>query len=360
MNSAAAEPRVSVVIPTYNGAETIPHTLRSLAAQEYAPLELLVVDDASAEPVAPLVEATLGSREVRVQVVRHAANEGLSQTLNDGWRRAAGDLVLIIHQDIELVGTDWLRRAVAILLERDDVQVLTCNYGIAAERELTFAARAFGFLRRQFHEAPAAEREFVTFTEFKCDLVRRGVLERLGGFPTNFRLAGEDILVSYRIRQEGGRILKAFDLPVIQRFAGTAASIRGNFWKEYRFGMAFAGVLAAFRGYPFRDLGDSEYSRSRSLHRAAQPPIALAEVILLLLGLVPGWTLALAALGLLLAGRFIAYAIRLWRDFRRVVGDAGRTLAETLGAAALGVVSDIVYATGLGVGLIRAAFGAPL
>ncbi len=360
MSSAAPQPRVSIIIPTYNGAATIAHTLRSVLAQDYGPLELLVVDDASADPVAPLVETALAGRDISTQVIRHAANEGLSRTLNDGWRRAAGDLVLIMHQDIELIGTDWLRRAVAILFERDDVQVLTCNYGVPAEAELTFAARAFGFLRRQFHQAPGGSREFVTFTEFKCDLVRKAVLERLGGFPTNFRLAGEDILVSYRIRQAGGRILKAFDLPVIQRFAGNAASIRGNLWKEYRFGMALAGVLAAFRGYPFRDLGDSEYSRSRSLHRASQPPIALAEVILLGVGLVPGWTLAFAVLGLLVAGRFVAYTIRLWRDFRRGVRATGRAVGETLGAAALGVVSDLVYAVGLGVGLVRAALGAPL
>ena len=353
-------PLVSIVIPAYNGAGTIQRTLRSVLAQDYPSLELVVVDDASAEPAAALVEATVAGHDLRARVVRHSANEGLSRTLNDGWRLAAGELVLIVHQDIELLGTDWVRRAVAMLKDREGVQVVTCNYGIPARGELTFAARTFGFLRRQFHHAPASGQEFVTFTEFKCDLVRKVTLERIGGFPTNFRLAGEDILVSYRIRRAGGRILKAFDLRVIQRFEGTAESVRGNLWKEYRFGMAFAGVLIAFSGYAFRDLGASAYSRSRSLHRALQPPVALAGVALLIAALITGSIWAVGLLLVLVAARFVSYAIRLWPDFRRVVRTPGRTLEESLGAAALGLVTDIVYTAGLTVGLVRAALGEPV
>lgn len=357
---SAATPSVTVVVPYYEGAKTIASTLRSLAAQDYRPLRLLLVDDGSREPLEPLVNATSGPGDLPREIVRHAANQGLSRTLNDGWRRATGELVLILHQDIELLGADWVRRAVAALGERDDVQVVTCHYGIPATGELTFASRAFGFLRRQFVDAPASGRELVTFTEFKCDLVRKSALEQVGGFPTGFRLAGEDIAVSYALRRAGGRILKAYDLRVIQRFEGAAASIRGNLWKEYRFGMAFAGVLLAFRGFAFRDLETSSYSRSRSWHRASQPPTAAAELALLLIGLVPGLAWVLGALIVLLMVRFLGYAARLGPSFRRSVSGAGRAFAETLGAAFLGLLTDIVYSAGLAVGLVRAAAGAPL
>ncbi len=355
-----AMPRVSVVLPAYNGGATLSLAVRSVASQDYRPLDLIVMDDASKDPAAALVEPAIRGLGLETQIVRHSANQGLARTLNDGWRRTTGDLVLFIHQDIELVGSDWVRRAVGIMTERDDVQIVTSHYGVAAEEELSFAARAFGFIRRQFHQAPARLREPVTFTEFKCDLVRRAALERVGGFPTTFRIAGEDIVVSYCVRQAGGTILKAYDLKAVQRFEGTAGSIRGNLWKEYRFGMAYAGVLLAFRGYALRDLNASAHTRARSWHRASQPPIAAAELVLLLLGVIAGWGLALWLLAGLLVVRFVAYSVHLWPDFRRVVRARGRAASETVAAATLGLLTDIVYPAGLGVGLVRRALGAPV
>ncbi len=353
-------PTVSVVVPFYHGGSTLPHTLGSLADQDYAPLELLIVDDGGTEAIAPLVKAAFSGRLTSVRILRHLMNEGLSRSLNDGWRGAAGDFVLFIHQDIELLGRDWLRRAVAILQEHDDVQVLTCNYGIPAQRELTFAGRAFGLLRRQFHDPSPRGPQLVTFTEFKCDLVRKTTLERIGGFPTNFRLAGEDIVASYHIRQDGGKILKAFDLQGIQRFEGTSGTIRGNLWKEYRFGMAFAGVLFAFRRYAFRDLGSSSYSKARSLHRASQPMTVAVGAAFLILGVLFAQTWLLELVAFLVGARFVWYAVRLWPRLRRLLPSAPRTTAESFGASVLGLASDVVYTAGLCVGLLRAAVGAPL
>lgn len=357
---AGSLPAVSVVVPAYNGASTILRTLESVAAQEYTRLELIVVDDGSTDGLPGLVEHFLAGRSIAGRLLRHPVNQGLSRTLNDGWRAAGGDLVLILHQDIELLGSDWVSRAVEDLLEREDVQVVTCHYGIPAREELTFASRSFGFLRRQFHEAPATDRDFVTFTEFKCDLLRKATLERLGGFPANFRLAGEDIVVSYRIRGGGGRILKAYDLKVVQRFEGTAGSIRGNLWKEYRFGMAFAGVLVAFRGFAFRDLDASANTLARSLHRASQPIVALTGLVLIILAIAPGWMWALVAFTALVILRYASYAHRLWPDFRRSVPARGRAVAETLGASGLGLITDVVYPAGVAIGFIRSAVGAPL
>ena len=358
--TAGPRPPVSVVVPAYNGALTIIRTLESIAAQTYTPLELIVVDDASTDGLPSLVENFLAGESVPGRLLRHPTNEGLSRTLNDGWHAAQGELVLIIHQDIELLGTDWISRAVEGLAEQENVQVVTCHYGIPARAELTFASRTFGLLRRQLYEAPAAGREFVTFTEFKCDLVRKATLERLGGFPTDFRLAGEDIVVSYRIRQGGGRILKAYDLKVVQRFEGTSGSVGGNLWKEYRFGMAFAGVLVAFRGFAFRGLDSSAYSRARSLHRASQPVVAVALLVLLVAGIAFGWAWALVGLVAVVAVRYAFYAVQLWPDFRRSLPGRDRALAETLGAALLGLVTDLVYPAGVVAGLARSAVGAPL
>lgn len=67
----ARAPRVSVVIPAYNAATTLPETLDSVFRQSFADLEVIVVDDGSTDAT-PDVLATYGDR---VRVLRKA-NEG--------------------------------------------------------------------------------------------------------------------------------------------------------------------------------------------------------------------------------------------------------------------------------------------
>jgi glycosyltransferase involved in cell wall biosynthesis len=353
-------PRVSIVLPAYNGARTIGITLEALAVQDFPSVEWIVVDDASRDGTPGIVGEFFENRLPDGKLMRHASNQGLSRTLNEGLAAARGELVLIVHQDVAPTMTDWIRRAVRYLDEDENIAVVTCYYGVPAPDDLTFVKRAFGFLRRQFHRPPPREREFVTFTEFKCDLVRKSVLTRVGGFPTQFRITGEDIVVSYRIRKEGGRILKAYDLRTVQRFSGKAETVLGNLDKEFRFGQSMGGVLLAFRGFSLRGLSDSPYARTRSLHRASQPLVALAVTVLAVTALVTGSWLVWLLLGGLFVGRYAYYVSRLWADFRSAVPRATKAFVETLAASFLGLLSDFVYSLGLSGGIVRGAVGAPL
>jgi glycosyltransferase involved in cell wall biosynthesis len=353
-------PRVSIVLPAYNGARTIRITLEALAVQDFSSVEWIVVDDASRDRTPEMVREFFANKVPNGRLIRHASNQGLSRTLNEGLAAARGELVLIVHQDVAPMTTDWIGRAVRYLDEDASIAVVTGYYGIPASDDLTFVKRAFGFLRRQFHRLPPREREFVTFAEFKCDLARKSVLSRLGGFPTRFRITGEDIVVSYRIRQEGGKILKAYDLRSVQRFSGQAETVLGNLDKEFRFGESMGGVLLAFRGFSFRGLSNSPYARTRSMHRASQPPVALAVTVLAVVALLTGsWLLWLLLAGLVV-GRYAYYVSRLWADFRSAVPRATKAFVETLAASFLGLLSDFVYSLGLSGGIVRGAIGAPL
>src|SRR2546428_315695 len=179
-------PLVSIVLPSYNGARTIRITLDSIAAQDYRTLEWIVVDDASTDGTPQIVEDLLKSRSPTGRLMRHGSNQGLARTLNDGLAAAHGDLVLIVHQDVAPMTPDWIRRATKILSEDRTVAAVTCYYGLPASDDMTFVKRAFGFLRRQFLLPSQRDRVFVTFTEFKCDLVRKSLPARMA------RLCGPD------------------------------------------------------------------------------------------------------------------------------------------------------------------------
>ena len=351
---------VSVILPAFHGASELERSLRSVQAQSYPRLDVLVIDDGSHDATAETAERLLGSGPVPGRVLRHEQNWGLSRTLNHGLRETTGDAVLILHQDISLASPEWVASALRDLERSPTVAVVTGYYGLPAVNEVNFAQRVFGVMRRQFHAAPDEGVESVTFSEFKCDLVRRSSLESVGGFPERFRIAGEDLWVSCALRAGGAEILKDYSLRCVQRFTGQAVSVGGNLRKELTFGRAIAGTLIRFRGALARGLQKTPYSRSRSWNRASQPFVVLALLVEPVLWLFTRNTLFWVVLAAILGARLAYYGIRLYPGIRQILGRTGRSLVESLEGAPLGIATDFAYTAGLGLGILNWAFGRKL
>ena len=85
---------ISVVIPAFNAADFIAETIASAFAQTYRPLEVIVVDDGSADDTAQLA-AALGCRVIR------QPNGGVCAARNAGILAANGNwIALLDHDDI--------------------------------------------------------------------------------------------------------------------------------------------------------------------------------------------------------------------------------------------------------------------
>lgn len=89
------EPLVSVVIPAYNCAGTIGRAIASVLAQD-VPLEIIVVDDCSADGLDAVLEAC-GRPEILY--LRNAVNLGAAGSRNAGVTRARGEYVAFLDAD---------------------------------------------------------------------------------------------------------------------------------------------------------------------------------------------------------------------------------------------------------------------
>lgn len=98
-----AVPELSVVVATYNRADTLRETLRHLAAQTLDParFEVLVVDDGSPDDTPAMVESARPECPFELKFMRHS-NRGPGFTQNRGIREARAPLVLLIADDIFL------------------------------------------------------------------------------------------------------------------------------------------------------------------------------------------------------------------------------------------------------------------
>ncbi|MCA1594045.1 MAG: glycosyltransferase, partial [Acidobacteria bacterium] len=87
----------SVVIPTYNRADLIVKTLRSVLAQTYPHFEVIIVDNCSTDNTQEVLQPFLASGQVRF--VRHERNYERARSRNTGMSLATGDFVTLLDSD---------------------------------------------------------------------------------------------------------------------------------------------------------------------------------------------------------------------------------------------------------------------
>lgn len=112
-------PSISVVIPAYRREALILPTLKSVLEQSHAPVEVIVVDDASPDGTVNAVNAFARENPaLRLRCVVQALNQGVSAARNRGIREAKGDWVAFLDSD-DLWEPNHLELLVAKLREHD-------------------------------------------------------------------------------------------------------------------------------------------------------------------------------------------------------------------------------------------------
>jgi glycosyltransferase involved in cell wall biosynthesis len=88
--------QVSVILPVHNRADVLPRAIRSVVEQEFEDLELIVVDDGSADDSANVAESFGDSR---IRVIRLGSNRGGNAARNEGLRAASAPLIGFLDSD---------------------------------------------------------------------------------------------------------------------------------------------------------------------------------------------------------------------------------------------------------------------
>ena len=102
------DPTVSVVIPTYDRAHVVGRAVASVLRQDWNDLELIVVDDGSADGTRAVLEAF---DDDRLQYVT-SAHVGAAEARNIGARRARARWLTFLDSD-DTVARDWLSSLLA-------------------------------------------------------------------------------------------------------------------------------------------------------------------------------------------------------------------------------------------------------
>ena len=166
-------PRVSVVIPTYNRAETVARAIRSALSQTLQGLEVIVVDDGSTDDTVDVV-ARFGAA---VRYVKQA-NRGVAAARNRGVEMAWSDYVAFLDSDDEWL-PEKLERQMA-LLEQDP----SLGFVYSEAHVVDGAARRVGIKPETRHAETLEELLRGNFVPTLTVVARRERVLAAGGFDT--------------------------------------------------------------------------------------------------------------------------------------------------------------------------------
>jgi GT2 family glycosyltransferase len=221
----ASWPRVSVVVCTRNGARTLTACLGGLLELDYPDYEVVVVDDGSTDATAAIAS------EFPFRIIS-SGGRGLSHARNRGLQVSTGEIVAYLDDDAR-PDPHWLTHIAATLSRTE-------HAGVGGPNVAPVDARV---VARGVDHAPGLPTHVLLDDRVAehipgCNMAfRRDRLEAIGGFDMQFRTAGDDVDVCWRLQERGWTL--GFD-PAALVFHNRRDSVRGYLRQQFGYGNAEA------------------------------------------------------------------------------------------------------------------------
>ena len=225
-------PRVSVIVPTRDGAALLERCLDGLLTRtDYPDIEVLVVDNGSKD-IEALELLQRIRHDPRVRVLSRPGPFNWSALNNDGAAAATGDILVLLNNDIEVIEPGWLAALVGHAM-RPDVGVagarllfpdgLLQHGGMLlgpqteAVHAMTYAADGqAGYLGQV-----TLPRDLSAVTG-ACLAIRRAVFDQVGGLETkSMRVTWSDVDLCLKVGRAGYRVLWLPDVVLTHREMAT-------------------------------------------------------------------------------------------------------------------------------------------
>jgi len=195
--------KISVVIPNYNGQDLLNKNLPKVI-KTCPNCEIIVVDDASTDDSVDFLQKNFK----RIKLIQLAKNKGFAHAVNEGVRKANGDLVLLLNSDVS-PRANFLQRPLSHFNRGDLFAVGFADYS-HENGKVIIRGRGGAIFDRGFvkHFALTSESGKTLWVSGGSGIFDRYKFLELGGFDVNFApFYWEDIDLCFRAWQKGYRCL---------------------------------------------------------------------------------------------------------------------------------------------------------
>jgi len=223
-------PRVSVIVPIYNGESDLPELINCLQDQSYSPelLELLLVDNLSSDATATIIKSIASSRVYRGPRISYLTQRLRSSyaARNTGIRAAKGEILVFTDVDCR-PQRDWVEHLIEALSD-PAIGIVAGNIG-SLEPGLTFIEK-YSCRRKMLSQEFTLDNNYYPYGQTANIAVRREVFEEIGMFRPWLRSGGDADLCWRMLNESPWRLAYTRNKPtVLHRHRRTLSGLIAQF-----------------------------------------------------------------------------------------------------------------------------------
>lgn len=233
-------PKISLYLPCFNVAEFLPRVFDGIFSQTLPPDEVLVIDDGSRDN-----SVEIASR-YPVRIIRHEKNSGLAAARNTAFRHSRNELVAALDADC-IPQPHWLETLAGHLASPD----VAAAGGCLVETVLTTTADRWRKAHMSQDWGSAIVRDPSVMFGNNI-LLRKTVVDLIGGYDERLRTNGEDVNLTRRLYAAGFHAVYDHAALVHHLRYDNSRSALDMFWRyrrDYLWSPSFKGALHNWRYY---------------------------------------------------------------------------------------------------------------
>jgi len=219
----ASLPLVTAIIPSKNRPQMVASLIDNLRRQDHPAdkLEILLIDDGSTPPY--------HFNDSNLTLIRHEQSQGAQKSRNEAIQKASGSVILMLDDDIELVQTNFISSALAVLEHKQNIAAVFARQIALFHNNSNCTERYFPMTRPTWYSGELAPH---TFPEGQIDwgnqvfLAPASLLRNIDGYDGIYGLNGghsfrEESDVHARLRQKGYKLWFLPDLTFYHHIDGS-------------------------------------------------------------------------------------------------------------------------------------------
>lgn len=240
-------PRVSVIIPHWNGIQHLQTCIDALRRQTFTQFEIILVDNGSTDGSQDFIRR----HYPEVRLLELGRNLGFTGACNAGYRVACGDFIVLLNNDTE-ADAGWLEAVVDAFHRYPQAGSIASKLLLFNRRDHFHAAGDFFRVdgipgNRGVWQKDTSQYEVEEEVFGACGAAaayRRTMLDDIGFLDHAFYFSCEDIDLAWRAQLRGWQVIYAPRAVVYHKLKATGGSVTGSYYDGRNF------LYVIWKNYP--------------------------------------------------------------------------------------------------------------
>lgn len=205
--------KVSIITITYNSAQTVEDTIKTVVMQDYPDMEYLIIDGKSKDRTLEIA----GKYKNKISKIVSEKDKGLYDALNKGITHATGDIIGMLHSDDLYAHEKVISKVVQKFNDNPDLEGVYADLVFVNRKDTDKPMRVWE--SGEYEEGAFLKGWMPPHPTF---FVRKEVYEKFGGFNTGLKLSADYELMLRLIHKNGIKIGYLKDTIVKMRMGGVS------------------------------------------------------------------------------------------------------------------------------------------